>query len=134
MNSSTRENLQNAGLLWLRVLTGAGMAYHGYGKVFGDMSKMIEGVTSMGFPLPIAFAWAAALSEFVGGICLIIGLGTPIAAFLIFMTMNVAIFMVHKADPLQVKELAYAYWTISITLMLTGAGKWSLDRTLLKKN
>lgn len=129
-----KETLQQLGLLWLRVIAGAGMAYHGYGKVFGGVAdKMVEGVANMGFPMPVVFAWAAALSEFAGGILLILGLGTRFAAFFIFVTMAVAAFKVHGADPLQVKELALAYWTVAGALMLTGAGRFSIDSFFCKK-
>src|SRR3990167_1898879 len=123
------------GLLWLRVLAGSGIAYHGYGKVFGGhMDKFTEGVTQMGFPAPEIFAWAAALSEFAGGILLAIGLFSRPAALFIFGTMTVAAFIAHRTDPLQVKELALAYWTIAAALFLTGPGKFSMDsRFCLKK-
>lgn len=134
MLSDIKGKLSALGLLWLRVLTGAGIAYHGYGKVFGGfMPKMIEGVTGMGFPMPHVFAWAAALSEFLGGILLVLGLGTRIAAFFILCTMSVAFFVAHKQDPLQVKELAAAYGTVALALILTGPGPLSLDRFLCKK-
>ncbi len=121
------------GILFLRVLTGAGMVYHGYPKVFGGMMpRMIEGVAAMGFPMPALFAWAAALSEFVGGILLVLGFGARYAAFFIFCTMSVAFFVTHRADAFQVKELALVYWVISVALILTGAGKYSLDGVVRK--
>ncbi len=119
---------KNTGLLWLRVLAGVGIAHHGYGKVFGGhMEGMIQGVAGMGFPLPVAFAWAAALSEFLGGILLAAGLWTRWAALSVFGTMSVAAFIAHAKDALQVKELALAYWTISGALFFTGAGAFSVD-------
>ncbi len=122
------------GLLWLRVLMGVGIAYHGYGKVFGGhVSGLAQGVAAMGFPMPELFAWAAALSEFLGGICVALGLGTRVAAFFVFSTMSVAAFIHHRADPLSVKELALAYWTMSGALILLGGGRFSLGR-LLKKS
>jgi putative oxidoreductase len=131
MNSKT---MVSVGLLWLRILAGAGMAYHGYGKVLGGhITQMIEGVGKMGFPMPHVFAWAASLSELAGGICLVLGLGTRFAAFFIFITMSVAAFKVHAADSFQVKELALAYWAVSGALMLTGAGSFSFDRFVLGK-
>ena len=126
-----RENLASVGLLFLRVLAGAGIAYHGYGKVFGGhMSQMAEGVAALGFPSPLFFAWAASLSEFAGGICLVLGLGSRVAALMIFFTMTVAAFMTHAEDPLKVKELALAYWAISGALVLTGPGSLAFDRFL----
>ena len=129
--------LFDVGIVWLRVLMGAGMAYHGYGKVFGgNIEGLTKGVASMGFPMPEFFAWAAALSEFVGGICIMLGLFTRPAALFIFVTMGVAAFIKHGADPLKRKELALAYWTISGALIFLGAGKFSLDhwiKTLRKR-
>jgi putative oxidoreductase len=46
---------------------------------------------------------------------------------MIFATMCVAGFIAHAADPWQVKELAFAYLTMAGTLILTGAGPYSLD-------
>ncbi len=117
------------GILCLRILMGAGIAYHGYGKVFGGhMAMMVPGVEKMGFPMPEVFAWAAALSEFAGGILIAVGLFTRAAAFFVFCTMSVAAFIAHAADPLQAKELALAYWTISLALIFMGGGEYSLDR------
>lgn len=118
------------GLLWLRVLAGAGMAYHGYGKVFsGRIPQFAEGVAKMGFPMPEVFAWAAALSELAGGALL----ATRLSALSIFITMVVAAFVAHQADPFQVKELALAYLTVSGALLCTGPGRFSVDGYLLKK-
>lgn len=124
--------LQSLGLLWLRVLMGTGIAYHGYGKVFGGhMDQFREGVISLG--MPAEMAWVAALSEFLGGICVALGLGTRIAAFFVFSTMSVAAFLAHAHDPLAKKELALAYWTISGALIFLGAGDFSLDARLKRK-
>jgi putative oxidoreductase len=121
----------NLGLLWLRILMGSGIAYHGYQKIFGGMmDKFTQGVTQMGFPAPEFFAWAAALSEFVGGIFVVIGFLTRPSAILVFSTMTVAAFITHSADPLNVKELALAYWVMSSALVLTGPGKFSFDRKI----
>lgn len=118
----------NAGLLWLRIFMGAGVAMHGYGKIFGGRIEMFtQGVADMGFPFPGVFAWAAALSEFVGGILIGMGLATRWAAFFVFATMSVAAFIRHSADPFSTKELALAYWTMAGALLLTGGGRLSLD-------
>lgn len=125
---------QSIGLAWLRVLVGIGSATHGFGKVFGGgMEGFTQGVAQLGFPMPTVFAWAAALSELVGGTCVAAGLATRVAAFFIFCTMSVALFLHHRADPFHTKELAYLYWTASGSLMLLGGGRYTLQRLLAKK-
>ena len=110
-------------------MMGIGIMMHGYPKLFsGRMDKFAEGVAALGFPFPVAFAWAAALSEFLGGIFVAIGLKTRIAAMFIFVTMAVAAFLRHAADPFKVKELALAYLTAAAAIAIMGAGKFSLDR------
>ena len=129
-----KESLHNLGLLLLRVMMGSGMAYHGYGKIFGGhMDKFIAGVAHMGFQHPEIFAWAAALSEFVGGILIVLGLLTRLAALFIFVTMSVAAFITLASSPLDAKELALAYWAMAGCLLLTGPGAIAADATLSGK-
>jgi putative oxidoreductase len=123
-----REKSLSAGLLWLRILAGLSIARIGYGKIFeGQLSQLISGLTAMGFPAPTLFGWLAALSEFAGGICIALGFGTRVAALFFFVTMNVAFWKAHAADPFAVKMPAYLYGTIAGALILTGAGRFSLD-------
>lgn len=126
--------LQDIGLLWLRILMGLGIASHGYQKILGGhVAQFAEGVAQMGLPIPLVFAWAAALSEFLGGILVALGVGTRVAALSVFMTMSVAAFVHHAKDPFQVKELALAYWTMAGALVWFGGGGLSLGRFLRKK-
>lgn len=129
-----RENIKSVGVLILRVTAGLMMATHGYGKVFGgNMEQFAGGVGEMGFPFPLFFAWVAALSEFLGGIGLALGLGTRISAAFVAGTMFVACFVRHAADPLAVKELAILYLAIMLFFMSFGGGKWAVERLICKK-
>lgn len=112
----------------LRVYVGLAMAFgHGWGKVPpGD--GFVEGVTGLGFPMPYVFAWAAAFSEFAGGLLLAIGLFTRPAATLVACTMFVAGVVFHAADPFNRKELAFLYLVIALVFMFRGAGRFSVDR------
>ena len=136
-------------LLVLR-LAGLGLAvFHGWPKLESLLvgtSRFAEGLASMGFPMPVAFAWAAALSETVGGLLVFLGFGTRIAAAFCAITMLVAAFARHHAyDQLLGKlglatitpeaekiwgspELALVYFLAFVTLILAGAGRLSLDR------
>ncbi len=133
-DKKTMSSAVSFGLLWLRVLAGLGIASHGWQKIAGGfMPKFIAGVAEMGFPMPELFAWAAALSELVGGALLMLGLGTRVAALSVFATMSVAAFIRHAHDPMQVKELALAYWAMSGALLFTGGGRYSLG-ALVRRN
>lgn len=118
----------NIGLFILRVFTGLTMAIaHGWGKT-PPSEKFIEGVAKMGFPMPEVFAWAASLSELVGGILLAIGLSTRPAAFFIACTMGVAGFVRHASDPFATAEKAFLFLAIAIAFVFIGGGKYALDR------
>ncbi len=122
------------GLAILRVGAGALMAYaHGLSKVYSDGSmgvpeKLISGVRAMGFPAPTAFAWMAALTEFLGGILLALGLMTRPVAMALTFNMAVAAFVAHGKDPLSVKEMALVYLLMYQVFIFTGGGRYSIDK------
>lgn len=120
-------------LLMLRVFIGLTMAFsHGLGKV-PPPDMLVSGLESMGFPMPFFFAWAASLAEFAGGILLALGLLTRPAALSMTITMAVAAFVAHAADPFAKKEMALLYLVTSAFICLVGAGKISLDSLLFKR-
>ena len=122
----------NAGLMLLRIFAGLSLAFaHGIGKL-PPGEGLISGTANLGFPMPTLFAWAAAMSEFLGGIFLALGLFTRVSGFFIAFTMLVAILGVHGADPYQKKELAFMYFFIALAFTIKGAGDWSLDSFLRK--
>src|SRR5262245_40421111 len=99
----------DVGLAFLR-LAGLGPGYHGYQKIFdGDMSNFASGVEKIGFPAPMAFAWAAALSELAGGALVAVGLFARFGAAFAAITMFVAAFLAHATDGFQKREMALAY-------------------------
>ena len=114
-------------LTFLRVFTGLSLALaHGMGKT-PPSEPFIEGVTNLGFPMPVFFAWAASLSELAGGIALAIGLFTRPASALICFTMAVAAFGRHANDAYGVKEMAFLYGAITFFFMVRGSNKFSID-------
>lgn len=120
----------NAGLALLRIFIGVSLLLaHGSGKI-PPSEQFIGGTANIGFPAPTFFAWAAALSESLGGAFLALGLFTRPAAFFICCVMLTALLGVHRADPYQKQELAFLYFFASAAFLLMGSGDWSLDRFL----
>jgi len=129
------------GLLILRVAVGAAFILHGWQKVQNATGWMPEGM-----PMPEIFKSpymqaAAACSEFGGGILLILGLLTPLAALALAGTMAVALATVHlpagqafvgkPGEPSW--ELPAAYLASVLTLLLVGPGKLSVDALLFDR-
>ncbi len=76
--------------------------------------------------------WTAAGIELVGGVLILIGLLTHLAAFLASGEMAVAYFMVHQPRSfLPIKnggELAVIYCFVALFIACRGAGKWGVDK------
>jgi putative oxidoreductase len=93
----------------------------------------------MHIPAPLAFL--AICAEFFGGLGLILGLLTHVAAFGITSNMLIAIATVHASNGFfmnwsgQQKGEGFEYLVLAITLvlMIYGAGKLSIDRALASK-
>lgn len=114
------------GFTLLRIFTGVGLMTHGFAKL-PVSEQFIGGVAALGFPFPVAFAWAAALAEAAGGALILAGFLTRPAAFFALFTMCVAVFGVHLNDPFGKKELALVYGFLALCFLLAGAGDWSID-------
>ena len=119
--------MKDIGLLLLRVGFSASMLSHGYGK----LGKVMAGNFSFANPLGIGEAPSlilAVIGEFVCPILIIIGFKTRWAAIPAAITMLVAAFITHWADPFSKKELALMYLIGFTAVALLGPGKYSVDR------
>jgi putative oxidoreductase len=121
--------------LLLRLVLGAIFIAHGFGKISGGVDRFAATVGRIGFPMPGAFAWAAALAEFLGGICVLVGLFTRWAALAIAVVMGVAITRVHLHEGLVGGyEFPLVLLTVAVALMLTGGGPASFDKSVLHRD
>ena len=121
------------GLLILRLGFGLSLAFgHGLGKL-PPSAGFIDGTAEMGFPLPALFAWAAALSEFLGGLLIALGLATRPAALFAGVTMAVAAFVRHADDPFSGLEKSFLYLVAFVALLIAGAGRYALDHYLRRE-
>ena len=121
-------------LLFVRLVMGFAFVLHGWPKIQNPMGWM----TAMGGSSVPSFLQAlAALAEFGGGIGLILGLLTPIAAFGLVCQMIGALLLVHlpQSQPFVSQggpsyELPLVYLVMAILLIALGPGKWSIDALL----
>ena len=124
-------------LLLLRLVAGTAMTLHGWPKIQAPTSWMGDA------PIPGFLQACAAISEFGGGLCWVLGALTPLASLGLIATMGFATFMVHvrMGHPFVSSthdgpsaESAAGYLTIAIFLLIVGPGRLSIDSLLLGKN
>jgi putative oxidoreductase len=130
IQQDTASRRVSVAILLLRLVVGGAFILHGWGKIqtpFGWMPPEA--------PVPGILQFLAALSEFGGGIALILGLLTPLASLGLTATMAVAVFFhVSKGDAfIQGYELAAVYLVCSIFFLLVGPGKFSVDAIIARK-
>ncbi|RSK41112.1 DoxX family protein [Hymenobacter perfusus] len=82
--------------------------------------------------LPGFFAWMGAASEAVGGLLLLLGLGTRVSAFLISCTMLVAIFMQQLPQGMWNTLPAAGFLWAALPSLVLGSGRFGLDYLLAK--
>jgi putative oxidoreductase len=124
----------------IRLALAAVMIAHGAQKVLGTFggpgfTTFVSGNTPFSFMRPTWF-WlgAAAFSEFVGGILVLLGLLTRVGAFFIACTMLTAIVGVHWTGGFFAANRGYEYpfalLAMAVALMIAGGGQASVDRAL----
>ncbi len=124
------DRFQPFGSLLMRLVLGVIMVRHGYDKVIpsGALYKFTHMVTGM--HLPSWMGYVAAFTEFFGGMLLIVGLLTRVAALMTAIDMAVAIAKIHLHGGLEgPNSFAFplALFAIALMLVFTGCGALGLD-------
>ncbi|MEW6995357.1 DoxX family protein [Colwelliaceae bacterium MEBiC 14330] len=133
---------QSNAALPLRLIAGIIFTAHGAQKLFAwfggyGLEATGQWMQSIGITPGYLMALMAGSAEFFGGLLLIIGLLTRPTSFVLAITMAVAIVTVHLEHGLFMSnngyEFALSLLAISISLMISGAGKLSLDNKIVQR-
>lgn len=126
----------------IRVALGVFFLFSGYHKLFNPVrhATVLNTMINDHVPLPWFNCWFVPTVEFLGGMALVIGFLTPLAAFGLFCVCCVATLVdgvkrVKSWQPLDktdaVDDMLYLpevlYCFMLLWLMSSGAGPWSLD-------
>jgi putative oxidoreductase len=127
------------GLLILRVVVGLTLAGHGAQKVFGwwggtGMTGWVGAMNRMRIRPAVAWAWASALAELLGGLAVAIGLLSPLGSFAIAGSMLVAVALVHWPKGFWISKGGYEFNLLILAavaaLAVIGPGAYSADHVL----
>ena len=136
--------LLHLALFVVRAALGVCIVTHGLGKL-GFLKTNPAGVkgfatwlAALGLPYPRLNAWAATLTEFLGGLCFTLGLGTRVVALALTINMAVAAIKGHKGGGyLILNDPPGAEYAINLAILygmfvLIGPGALSLDYLLVR--
>jgi|SRR5690606_7180453 len=119
-------------LLIARVSIGALMLVHGISKIPMLSDSPIQFYDFMGLGGELSL-WLAILAEVGCSIFVILGCATRLMVIPLIVTMLVAVFVIHAADPFVKQEMGLHYLLVYVILLLTGAGKYSIDHLISSK-
>jgi putative oxidoreductase len=132
-------SLQSPLLLVVRLYWGWQFAQNGWGKLH-RLPDIVQYFASLGIPAPALTAYFVSGLEFVGGILLILGLGSRVIALMLSVDMIVAYV---KADPEALKQIfsdpgkfynadPYTFLFASLMVLIFGPGLFALDTLIAR--
>lgn len=125
--------LQDIVLLLFRLYWGYGFLTAGWSKIMSH-SDSVSFFNSLNIPYPEFFVFLVAGIEFLGGLCLILGLASRLVAIPLIITMVVALMTAHNMswgdlinqDKLLI-QAPITFLIVSIIIFTFGPGRVSLD-------
>lgn len=122
-------SLQTISYAVLRVLLGLLFIVPGVGKLLNP-SMPIGMLTSLGFPVPVFFAWLLLLSELVFGLCVLLGWKVKYTVWPLVIVLAVALFTVTIPSAADGNWVSVIFHLISLVSLVyvsaNGPGKWAV--------
>jgi len=129
------EKLRPLALLLLRCGLALVFVYHGYPKLFGKTAVFVSAFERLG--LPGYFVYIAGAVEAFGGLMLVLGLYTRVAALLLLLDMGAAMWKYNFNEGIYAVreyELPLVLGLAALAVATTGAGPFSLDHVIYRGN
>lgn len=133
--SKKTEILKDIPLFIMRLVLAYGFWNPGMMK-WNDINSIASWFESMGYPLPLFNAYAAATTEVAGAVLLLLGFATRLISIPLMFIMFVAIFTVHGANGFEAGnngfEIPLYYLIMLFTLTIYGGGRFSVEGIIRK--
>jgi len=144
------QNKNNWSPLLLRLIVGTGFMMHGWAKLSRGPAGFEKLLIQIGVPFPHLMSWIIPLIEFFGGLFMLLGLFVFFISIPMIITMLVAMFSIQlkygfsSVNTIGLNsngpvfgppgyEINLLYIACLISLMLTGAGCYSVDYFIKRK-
>jgi putative oxidoreductase len=109
--------------LVIRLVVGVLFFAHGYLKLAGGVDKVALFFTRVGIPFTPFTAWLVTLVEFLGGIGMVLGIGTRYFGIMLSFDMLIAILVVKlPMGLLRGFQLELSLLAVSLSLVFSGCG------------
>ena len=131
------EGLERLAVLILRLFLGFAFMMHGSQKLLGafgggGIASVAGMLSKLGVEPSHIWAWVLSITEFVGGVCVLLGILTRFWAAGLVIDMAIAIAKVHIPNGFFASqhgfELPLAFGVMALVILLTGPGSLSVDR------
>jgi putative oxidoreductase len=125
---------QDFGLLAVRLLSGGMMLTHGFPKfdrLFGEGPVKFADPFGLGPEISLVLVLFA---EVGCSLLVMAGFKTRWATLPLLFTMLMAAFYAHGSDPFSDKELSLTFFTLFLSILISGGGRFSLDGWIEKSS
>ncbi|HEU4496555.1 MAG TPA: DoxX family protein [Flavobacterium sp.] len=124
--------LQPYAAIFIRLAFGYHLIQYTFSDVFNLTagSANYEWLGSKGVPMPYFMSWLYILTEFIGGIALVIGFKARWFAVPLAVNFIVAYFLVHFGDEYMKSFEAVQMLAVSFFFLFNGSGRLSIDEYL----
>ncbi len=129
------EKYKEYGVIFIRLIIGFHLVYGTQDNVFSyaRMEEFASFLSARGVPFPLFSAFLSAYAQFICGALFLVGAATRYAAVAMIINFIAAIVIAHRGDTYPNMFPALMMLAAACFFFLHGAGKLSVDSTLLKR-